>query len=143
MAAIDETSIKSKNTGYGKPPTEMQFPNGNRQNRRGRPKGVRNQKTILREIVEEKVLVRKSGKRVRVPIVDLLISNVKRGAVNGDQRCQSFLSELEAQFGRGSERSYGIILLPSDQPFDEFVEMLKDLETDRPPCADDPLCATY
>ncbi|MBO6837372.1 MAG: hypothetical protein JJ878_14540 [Alphaproteobacteria bacterium] len=125
------------------PPKESRFPNGNKQNRLGRPKGARNQKTILREIVDEKVSVRKDGKRVRVSIIDLLISIVKRGAVDGDQRCQSLLSDLEKQYGQGSERTYGIILLPSDPPFDEFVEMLKDAETDRPPCADDPLCDNY
>lgn len=41
--------------GYGRPPQEHQFKRGQSGNPKGRPKGSKNESTILREILEHKI----------------------------------------------------------------------------------------
>jgi hypothetical protein len=47
--------------GYGKPPAAHRFKPGNKANPRGRKKGSRNRKVVIREVLLEAVTVREGG----------------------------------------------------------------------------------
>jgi hypothetical protein len=53
-------------SGYARPPKAHQFKPGESGNPRGRPKGARNLRTDLSEIMKKKVSVRESGKQRRI-----------------------------------------------------------------------------
>jgi Family of unknown function (DUF5681) len=48
----------SVKTAYGRPPIEHRFKPGQRGNPRGRPKGRKNEATILHELLNRKIIVR-------------------------------------------------------------------------------------
>jgi hypothetical protein len=51
--------------GYGKPPQEHRFRPGQCGNRKGRPKGSKNNATLLREILDRKIPVRRGTRSAR------------------------------------------------------------------------------
>ena len=52
-----------RTVGYGKPPLATRFAPGNNANPRGRPKGAKNHLTILRDALNEKVIVTQNGRK--------------------------------------------------------------------------------
>jgi Family of unknown function (DUF5681) len=57
--------------GYGKPPRAHQFKAGQSGNPDGRPKGSKNESTILREVMNEKLSLRQANGRTRkIPVLE-------------------------------------------------------------------------
>ena len=72
--------------GYGKPPSSGRFSASNPGNRRGRPPGSKNLKTILQEIAQERQLVQQDGVTIRHTNAELLLLTLQRRALTGDIR---------------------------------------------------------
>jgi hypothetical protein len=57
--------------GYGKPPRAHQFKAGQSGNPNGRPKGSKNESTILKEVMNEKLSLRQANGRTRkIPVLE-------------------------------------------------------------------------
>lgn len=72
--------------GYGKPPKHSQFKKGQSGNRKGRPKGSRNFKTELREVLNEPVTVTLQGKPKKVTARMATILRLREQALKGDNK---------------------------------------------------------
>ena len=72
--------------GYGRPPRHTQFPKGQSGNPRGRPTGVRNKGSVVREVIERRVTIRENGIQRTVTVfealVEKLVSKALQGSVN-------------------------------------------------------------
>ncbi|MBN4046530.1 hypothetical protein JYU02_00870 [bacterium AH-315-P15] len=79
---------KNYDVGYKKPPKNGQFKKGRSGNRKGRPKGVKNMKTILHDIWESKVAVVENGKSRNVPFVEVFMRKMVSKGLNGTMRDQ-------------------------------------------------------
>ena len=78
--------------GYGKPPRQHQFRPGQSGNPKGRPKGSRNESTILRQILEHKISVRGQDGRVRkISVMEGIHRKVADDALKGNIKAASFL----------------------------------------------------
>lgn len=74
---------KSYDVGYGRPPKHTRFRKGQSGNPKGRPKGTRNRKSIVREIMERRVTVRENGKSRTVTVADAAIEKLIAKSLNG------------------------------------------------------------
>lgn len=84
--------------GYGKPPRDSQFKEGCSGNPKGRPKGHRNFKTALQNILDQAVTVR-DGDLVRtVPSRDAALIQLVTKAFRGDQRALDRLLVLAERY---------------------------------------------
>lgn len=77
--------------GYGKPPKKHQFKPGLSGNPKGRPKGAKNEATILREIMHQRMEVREGGRARKISRLEALLLRCLEAALKGDLKAMAFL----------------------------------------------------
>jgi hypothetical protein len=78
--------------GYGRPPQAHQFKAGQSGNPKGRPKGTKNEATILREILDEtKLPLREGGRQRKITVREGILRKVTEDALKGNTKSASFL----------------------------------------------------
>ena len=80
--------------GYGRPPQHTRFPKGRSGNPAGRPRGCRNKRSVVREIIERKVTLRENGKTRRVSVFEALVESLVAKALKGSVNDQIKLVQL-------------------------------------------------
>lgn len=91
----DPMKMKSRNeAGYGKPPEESRFRKGQSGNPKGRPKGSRNFRTDLEEVLSAKVSVNEQGKPRKVSAQLAMLMRLREKALKGDARALDRLVAL-------------------------------------------------
>ena len=81
----------SYSVGYGKPPKQHQFQPGQCGNRKGRPKGVKNTLTLLRDILDRKIEVRIGGTLRKMSVREAILTRFAEAALKGDTKSAAFL----------------------------------------------------
>ncbi|MEH2499837.1 hypothetical protein V1294_006316 [Bradyrhizobium sp. AZCC 1678] len=78
--------------GYGKPPRSHQFKSGQSGNPKGRPKGSKNESTILKEVLNEKLSLRQSNGRIRkIPVLEGIHRKQTELALKGEVKSAVFV----------------------------------------------------
>jgi uncharacterized protein DUF5681 len=73
--------------GYRKPPVEHRFKQGKSANPRGRKKGARNRKIVVRDILFEPVQVREGGGEIKqMPALEAVMKKILSKALGGDSK---------------------------------------------------------
>jgi len=102
--------------GRGHPPKEYQFRSGEKGNRndKGRPKGSKNRKTIVREIACERHRVTENGRKVTRTTTELLLHRLRMEALAGNRKAQKYFYELLERHGEQKipEARRGFLFLP-------------------------------
>ncbi len=80
------TPITRPDVGYGRPPTEHQFKPGKSGNRRGRPKGSKNEATLINEILNRKIEVRRKRQDAADQPSRRYSSKIRRGRAPGQSK---------------------------------------------------------
>ena len=80
--------------GYGRPPRHTQFPKGQSGNPRGRPTGVRNKGSVVREVIERRVTIRENGIQRTVTVFEALVEKLVSKALQGSVNDQIKLIKL-------------------------------------------------
>jgi hypothetical protein len=90
--------------GYGKPPQYFKWKKGFCPNPKGRPKGSKNLKTDLREVLAETVQVKEGNKTKKLSKQRLVIVQLVNRAIKGSDAAAAKLLELHIKaFGIGDE----------------------------------------
>ncbi|MEM7670428.1 MAG: DUF5681 domain-containing protein, partial [Pseudomonadota bacterium] len=114
--------------GYARPPKHTQFKAGKSGNPKGRPKGSKGMKTILRKELGERVEITENGRKKRVTKQEMLIKRLTAEALKGDMRAIHQLSSMTmALLGVEDERpASGGMLSRDDQVIvDDFLMRMK------------------
>lgn len=77
---------KDYKVGYKRPPLDTRFRAGQSGNPAGRPKGTRNMKSAVRDIVNTEVNVTVGGKKRRMTLLEALLYRIFNTAVAGDAK---------------------------------------------------------
>jgi hypothetical protein len=77
--------------GYGHPPRENRFKPGVSGNPRGRPKGRKNEATMLTELLFQKVLVRERGRERRITLYEAMLRRFAEDSLKGNIKAAAFL----------------------------------------------------
>jgi len=85
------TPVERADVGYGRPPTEHQFKPGESGNRRGRPKGAKNEATIIKQILSRKIEVCEKGKTRRISVLEGIFLKFAEDALRGNPKSAAFL----------------------------------------------------
>jgi len=81
----------TEQVGYGRPPQQHQFQAGQSGNPRGRPKGAKNQATILHKILHRKLAIRDRGRTRNVPLIEAMLLKFAEEALRGNPKAAAFL----------------------------------------------------
>lgn len=87
-----EDDLDQEDVGYGKPPRASQFKPGTSGNPKGRPRGSKNESTILREMLNEKLSLRQPNGRVKkIPALEGVHRKQLERALKGDVKSAAFV----------------------------------------------------
>ena len=89
--------------GYGKPPRCARFRKGQSGNPRGRPSGAKNLSTLLREELNERVIVVENGRRRKITKRKAIITQVVNRAAKGDWRGTKLILDIEQDIERRAD----------------------------------------
>ena len=80
-----------EDVGYGKPPRAHHFKPGQSGNKTGRPKGAKNEETILRELLQHKVRITENGKVRKITFLEAALRRVAEDCLRGNIKSVGFL----------------------------------------------------
>jgi hypothetical protein len=80
--------------GYGRPPKQTRFRQGESGNPKGRPRGTRNLKTELEQEMRQPILVREGNKQMRITKRHAVIKSQLAKAIRGDTRAAAWVFEI-------------------------------------------------
>ena len=119
---MDSPQITNYVVGYGKPPLTRRFKSGQSGNRRGRPRGSKNCKTIVREIANEMHTVTEDGRLRRRSILEFMLLALRNRAAEGDVRAfRAFRKYLAKYDPRETDSKLGYIVLSADVTPEEAI----------------------
>jgi hypothetical protein len=81
----------SRKCGYRKPPAEHQFKPGQSGNPKGRPKGSKNESTLLRDLLHRKIEVREGGRTKKLTVLEAIHLRIAEDSLKGNTRSAAFL----------------------------------------------------
>jgi hypothetical protein len=85
---------EDKGPGHGNPPKRYRFKPGKSGNPRGRPKGSRNIRTDLTELMKRKVAVRENGRQRRISRQEAMLLSLYDKALRGDVRAATSIINM-------------------------------------------------
>ena len=119
---MDSPEITNYAVGYGKPPLTRRFKSGQSGNRRGRPRGSKNCKTIVREIANEMHTVTEDGRLRRRSILEFMLLALRNRAAEGDVRAFRAYKKYLAKFDpRETDSKLGYIVFSADVTPEEAI----------------------
>ena len=85
--------------GYGRPPTDSRFQPGTSGNPRGRRKGSKNLKTLIRKALTASISIREGTKTRRVSKIEGVVLHQLQSALKGDDRSAMAVIKMAMQMG--------------------------------------------
>ena len=122
----DSTEVPENTAGYGNPPLQRRFKKGVSGNEKGRPRGSKNRKKIVREIANEMHTVTEDGQRRRRSTLELMLLALRNRAAEGNVRVfrafQKYLAKYEPQ---ETNSKLGVLVAPAGMTAEEWIENSK------------------
>lgn len=88
--------------GYGRPPVNSRFKEGNNANPHGRPVGARSQAAVLNEQLNKKITItERDGSKKRITTLQAILMTQVREALKGNQKAAEFLLKYHRQVEEG------------------------------------------
>ena len=118
----DPHGFTDSTVGYGKPPMKRRFKSGESGNRRGRPRGSKNRKTIVRKIMNETHAVTEDGQRRRRSTIELVLLALRNRAVEGNVRAfRAYKKYLEKYEPQDTHPNVGYLVVSATVTTEEFI----------------------
>lgn len=85
------TATSDEPVGYGQPPRAHQFKPGQSGNPKGRPKGAKNEATILHDLLYRKIPIREAGKTRKITVLEAMLLRFTEDSLKGNTKSAAFL----------------------------------------------------
>jgi hypothetical protein len=122
-AGTDRPELTADTVGYGNPPMIRRFKPGHSGNPRGRPRGSKNRKTIVKRIANEMHAVTEDGRRRRRSTLELMLLALRNRAAEGNFRAfrafKKYLTKFEPQ---DTPSKLGFLVVPAGLTEEEFIK---------------------
>lgn len=122
--------------GYRDPPKAGQIKPGEVRNAKGRPKGSKNRKTVVRDIASRHHYVTVDGERRRVTSLEALLLRLQFLAIEKGGKALKEHQRLVETYDIAAEeesKGYGVLLLPPEMTMEEAADIFGIEMTGRTP----------
>jgi hypothetical protein len=99
------SDVRPHEIGYRKPPRAYQFKPGKSGNPRGRPKGSKNEITILRHLLNRRIEIHERGRARKITVLEAILLRFSEDALRGNTRTAAFLLDRYAGGQAGEPQS--------------------------------------
>ena len=116
-----ESPPSDEEGGYGKPPKRRRFKGSG--NPRGRPKGAKNRKTIIRTVANEMHTLVENGTCRRLSTLELVMLRLRNMALEGNNvRAFDELHRLIKAYGpQEADKIHGVLVAPAEISNEEWI----------------------
>lgn len=80
--------------GFKRPPKRFQFQPGNNANPKGRPRGAKNKKLVISELLFESIQVTQGNESKKMPKLGVIVQKLLNKALQGDMKATSEVLKL-------------------------------------------------
>ena len=101
---------KRHDVGYGRPPREHQFKPGQSGNKKGRPKGSKNEATIINKLLNRKIDIRENGRLRKITVLEGILTRFADDALKGKDKSAAFLLNRQQFLETSSEQPANDVL---------------------------------
>ena len=122
---LPQGGLHDDQVGYGKPPLKRRFKTSG--NPKGRPKGAKNRKTIVRQVAQERHTMIENGQQTRRSTLDLVLIRLRNMAMTGDkpQATSEMFRWLEKSEPKMVNRKGGVMVAPAPISQEEWLARAK------------------
>jgi len=129
----DQPKNGAAKDGAGPPPDRPDvltgFQPGQSPNRKGRPKGARGRKQIVRQIALESHKIRENGEIRRRTTLDLVLLSLRNRAVGGDVRAFREVHQLLQRYApQLAVKKGGFLIVPAPIPEEEWLKLVYEYQ---------------
>jgi len=111
--------------GYGRPPRAHQFKPGETGNARGRPKGAKNEATILPALLNRKIEIREGGRVRKITVHEAILLRCVDDALKGNVKTTSFLLNRYAAMQAGETQEIDEMSKDEREVLESFARRLE------------------
>ena len=117
--------------GYGKPPMQRRFKGSG--NPRGRPKGAKNRKTIVRTVANEMHTVIENGTRRRLSTIELVLLRLRNMALEEKniREFEELHRLIKAYQPQEADDRFGYLVVPAEMTQEEWIAKQEELNKTR------------
>jgi hypothetical protein len=112
--------------GYGRPPVEHQFKPGQSGNKRGRPKGSKNEATIINELLNRKIEAREHGKARKISLLEGILFKFAEDALRGNPKSAAFLLARKQLIESSEQPATAALDTDERKVLDAFIQELEE-----------------
>jgi len=91
--------LRNSAVGYGRPPVASRFKSGKSGNPKGRPKGAKNLKTLIREAMTASIPIQEGEKTRRVTRLEGVVLRQIQSALRGNDKSAMAVLKMALQLG--------------------------------------------
>lgn len=108
---------------YKEPPASGKIKPGETRNSKGRPKGSKNRKTIVRNIASKRHTVTINGQQQQLTVLEALILKLQYAAIEKGGRAQREHQRLLKKYDvqQDEAQRYGVLVTPPEMTPEEFM----------------------
>jgi hypothetical protein len=96
---MSRNGVREYSVGYGRPPLASRFKKGTSGNLKGRPKGQKNLKTLIKQTMMAQIPVREGSRSTRVSKLEAVVLRQLQAALKGSDRAAMAVIKMATQLG--------------------------------------------
>jgi len=116
---------RTYDVGYARPPRAHRFKPGRSGNPKGRPKGAKNEETILNNLLNRRIEIRQAGRTRKITVLEAMLLKFAEEALKGDAKAATFLLNRYRP-PEPDETSAGEISREDQEILDAFTRRVQD-----------------
>lgn len=121
---LPQSHDEDDSVGYRRPPRAHQFQPGKSGNPKGRPKGSKNEATMLQELLYRKIPIREGGRARKITVLEAILLRFTEDSLKGNTKSASFLLNRHNLLASGHQPEPDVLPEEDKEILEAFAQRL-------------------